>query len=94
MYSVVLSESVAKDKIKDLYDYFTRDTDIRKDFYVFITDDMDSLLEFKSDENMSVGETLKNDFEYSEKKYAKYRTSNFRQILNSYLNIFVYKLVQ
>lgn len=86
MYSTVLSESVAKDKLKYMYDFFTRDTDIRKDFYVFITEDIDELLKFESEEKMSVGETLKTDFEYSEKKNAKYRTSNFRQILNSYLN--------
>lgn len=86
MEAAVFSMSIAEDKIEYLYDYFTRDPRIRKDFYVFITEDIESLLEFKSNEQLSIGETLKKNMKENQKKNAKYRTSNFREMLNNYLN--------
>lgn len=90
--TVILSESFAKDKMNEIYDYFVRAPYIRKDLIFFITEDIDGFIKGKTKDNMALGEALINTLEYSYKDYGYYKTSDFETILNSYLNDKTYVL--
>ena len=86
MDTVIVSESVAKNKMKNIYDYFLRDPDIRKDSYFVMCKNTDNFVNFKTVDKTSLGESIKNIIKYSEKEKGNYKTSLFSNILNSYLN--------
>ena len=85
MQAVVLSDELAKSNLKYLYDYFARYPDIKKDFYVVTCSDINSLLNYESDNKMSIGETLKNLIEYNQKKDGRYIALSFREVFNNFL---------
>jgi len=86
MNAIVLSDEIVEDKMIDLYDYFLRNTDIRKDSYFIISKNTQDLLSFKTEDKTSIGESIKKIIEYNEKENAKFKTSKFSTILNCYLN--------
>ena len=86
MYTVIISEDIAKDKLESLYDYFTRDVDYRKDFYILISDDINGIIKYEPKNKLSIGENIKKIIENSENKNAKYIVNNYREILDNYLN--------
>ena len=92
MQIVVISKCIAEDKIVNLYDYFLRDPDIRKDSYFVISNNINELLDFNAKDNKSLGETLKNIIEYNRKENANFVTSLFSDMINSYLNKKTYLL--
>lgn len=86
IFAVILSKSIAEDKLEKIYDYFTIDNDVRKDSVFVLSDDIDKLLQFETEDKLSIGETIKEVYKYSEKENGNFRTANFREILNCYLN--------
>lgn len=85
MSAFVVSESVAKDDLEDFYDYLLRDTDFRKGFSVFVTENIDSILEFTPKKDESFGKTAQDLAENIMKKSGIYKTSTFREIIYHYL---------
>ena len=88
---VVVSNSIAKYKMDNLYDYFLRDADARKDSY-FLMCDNNNFKKFVADNKKSIGESIKDTVEYNIKENGTFATSKFSQILNSYLNKKTYVL--
>ena len=86
MFAVILGESIAKDKLENIYDFFTIDNDVRKDTIFVMMNNPEELLNFETEDKLSIGETIKSIFKYSELENGRYKTVNFREILNSYLN--------
>lgn len=86
MDTVILSDSIAGDKLPLLYDYFLRDPDIRKDSFFVISHNIDDFLKYESLDNLSIGESIKNIIKYNQKENADFKTSLFSDILHSYLN--------
>lgn len=86
MNAVILSKTVSQEKLSDIYDYFLREIDIRKDSYFLVSDNINQFKEFESPDNLSIGVSLKNIIEYNEKENAYFKTYEFRDIINSYLN--------
>ena len=86
IFSVVLSKSILADKLESIYDFFLIENDVRKDSVFVMCDDVENLKKFETEDKMSIGETIKNIFNYSEIETGKYKTANFRDILNSCLN--------
>lgn len=86
IFAIILSKSLVEDKLESIYDYFTTDIDVRKDSVFVISDDIDKLLKFETEDKLSIGETIKEMYKYSKKKNGNFRTVNFREILNCYLN--------
>ena len=60
MNAVTLAKDVAREKLDEIYDYFIREIDIRKDFYVLISEHPSDFFELKTQSNKSVGESIKN----------------------------------
>ena len=94
IYTVVLSNTIIEDKLESIYDFFLIDNDVRKDSIFVISYDIDKLLKFETEDKLSIGETIKSVFNYSEIENGNYKTSNFREILNAYLNKKNYYLTQ
>lgn len=86
MFAVILGKNVAEEKMSELYDYFFIDPDVRKDSYFVIDKNIDELLDFKTEDNLSIGETVKNIIHYNEKQNPRFQTSKYSDILHSYLN--------
>ena len=86
IFAVVLSKSIAEDKLENIYDFFLIDNDVRKDTVFVLSNEPDKLLSFKTEDKLSIGETIKSVFNYSEIENGYYKTVNFRNILNAYLN--------
>lgn len=81
----VMSDTVAKMGMSEFYDYFLRDTDFRKDFYVFVSEDIESILDYELDRDESFGEKAKVLVNTMIQQNGKYRTCNFREIVYHYL---------
>lgn len=86
MFTVILSKSIAMNKLEDIYDFFIIDNDVRKDTIFVLSDDIDKFLNFETENKLSIGESIKSIFKYSKLQNGKYQTVNFREILNCYLN--------
>ena len=54
IYVIILSKKVINNNV--IHDYLTRNKDLRKDFYVLYSNDIDSITKYKT--NGSIGETL------------------------------------
>lgn len=86
IFAVVLSKTIAIDKFEYIYDFFLIDNDVRKDSVFVLIDDTSKLLKFETEDKLSIGETIKSVFNYSEIENGNYKTVNFRNILNADLN--------
>jgi len=86
MNAIVISESVAKEKLKEMYDNLARDPGLRKDFYLLLCKDIESYKNFKIGQKESIGDKIKNTIKYSLKNNARYNAMAFRDILDSHLN--------
>ncbi len=85
MNIVILSEDMANEKFESIYDCFLRNIEIRKDFYLFITDDIEGFLTFESEPGKSLGDIAKETAIKLIKNNGKYRTCQFREAANNYL---------
>jgi len=85
MNAVILSEDMANMKLESMYDSFLRNIEIRKDFYLFVTDDIEGFLTFESEPGKSLGEIAKNSAVKMMENNGKYRTCQFREVVNNYL---------
>lgn len=85
MNAVILSENMASSKLESMYDGFLRNIEIRKDFYLFVTDDIEGFLTFECEPGKSLGEMAKNSAVKMMENNGKYRTCQFREIVNNYL---------
>ncbi len=85
MKALIISDSAAEKGIEDFYDYFLRSADYRKDFYFFVCEKVDDLLEYKTEKGTSIGDLAKNNAERNHEKNGRYKTNNFREIVFHYL---------
>lgn len=92
MNAIVISETVAKDKLKEMYDNLTRDPGLRKDFYVLLCKNIESYKNFKIGQKESIGDKIKNTIKYNLKNNARYNALAFRDILDNHLNYKNYTL--
>lgn len=85
MKTLIISENVAERGIDDFFDFLLRDTQFRKDFYIFVTEDVDDFLKYKTEKNESIGEMAKMSAKRNQEKNGRYKTSTFREIMYHYL---------
>lgn len=85
MDAVILSENLAKDDIEFMYEFFTRNIEVRKNFYIYVAEDIDEFLDFETEPGHSVGTDLKQMTDNSIQKNGRYITYEFREILYRYL---------
>lgn len=86
----IATKDAVDNGLDKIYDYFARDIDIRKDFFVLITDDMKPFLEYKVEKGDSIGLSTYNTIKKSIEKNGRYRTGNFREITYHYLRDNIY----
>lgn len=86
MYVVILDENIINDKLKNIYDYLIRDIEIRKDFMVYVSNDIKSINNFDNINSPSIGEYIYKISKNQRKKSSTYFTNNFREIVHSVLN--------
>lgn len=82
---IIVSEKIAKRGIDEFFDYLLREIDIRKDFYVLVTDDIQGFLDFKNENEESVGALTKKLVKNSIEQNGQYRVCNFREIIYFHL---------
>lgn len=92
MYTVIISSNVANKKMNEIKDYFLIDADVRKDSYFVISDEIDKLLKFQTEDKLSIGESIKSIIEFNEKENSTFKTSKFREILHYSLNDCTYPI--
>lgn len=85
MKTMIVSESVADKGLECFFDFLLRDTQFRKDFFVFITDDIEQFLEYETEPAESVGEIAKMSAKRNHEKNGRYKTSSFRELVYHYL---------
>jgi len=85
MNALIISNSVAKRGLDESLEYLLRDALIRKDFYVFVADDIDSFLAYKPEKTESLGLTIKNLATLNARNNGRYKTCIFREIIYHYL---------
>lgn len=81
----VVSKAVAMEDMSGFYDYLLRDTDFRKDFQMYVTEDIDSILEYVPKKEESFGENAKKLTKTMMDKNGRYKTCNFREVVYHYL---------
>lgn len=90
MNALIFSESVANDGLEEFYDFLLRDTDFRKDFYLFVTESVEDLLDYEPKPKESMGEKIKMSAMRNLEKNGRYMTSNLREVIYHYLRDNVY----
>lgn len=85
MTTLIISEDVAKKGLEKHLDFLLRDTQFRKDFYIFVTDDIDQFLEYETEPAESIGEIAKMSAKRNHEKNGRYKTSTFRELVYHYL---------
>lgn len=85
MKTLIVSERVAKRGIDDFFDFLLRDTKLRKDFYVFVSTDIDKILEYESEPKESLGELARMSAKRNLEDNGRYKTSTFRELITNYL---------
>ena len=58
---------------------------VHKDFYIFVTDDIDQFLEYETEPAESIGEIAKMSAKRNHEKNGRYKTSTFRELVYHYL---------
>lgn len=90
MSALFISEDFADEGIKPIFDFLARNVEVRKDFYIFISDDVDSLTEYESNAGESLGINVKKTYMRSMHKTGTYKTCNLREVFRNYLRDEVY----
>lgn len=85
MSALFITDDFAEAGIKPTFDFLARNVEIRKDFYIFLTDDADSLKEYESNAGESLGINVKKTYMRSIEKNGKYKTCNLREVFRKYL---------
>lgn len=85
MKTLIVSEAVAERGMEDFFDYLLRDTQTRKDFYIFIAENVDDILEYETDPKESIGEMAKMNAKKNQEKNGHFRTLTFRELMYQYL---------
>lgn len=85
MNALFISKDLANKGIDNILDGFARNIEIRKDFYIFIAEDIDRLLEYSPIPRESLGAKVKKNYNTSLEKTGLFNTSQFRDVLYSYL---------
>ncbi len=83
--TMVVSKDVAMNDMTNFYDYLLRDTDFRKDFQIYVTEDIDSILDYVPKKEESFGENAKKLTKTMMDKNGKYKTCAFREVVYHYL---------
>ena len=78
IYVIILSKKVINNNV--IHDYLTRNKDLRKDFYILYSNDIDSITKYKTNE--SIGESLYKTIDNN----ALFITSIYRDIIHARLN--------
>lgn len=90
MNALFISEDFANFGLEPILDFLARNVEIRKDFYIFLSDDVNSLKEYKSTKGESLGINVKNTYIQSLNRNGEYKTCNLRELLRKYLRNQVY----
>lgn len=85
MKSLIISKRVAEAGIDDFFDYLLRDTQFRKDIYIFVTNDVDKILDYETEPKESLGEIARMTAQKNMEQNGRYRTSTFREVIFNYL---------
>lgn len=92
MKSLILSDTVAQRGIDEFFDYLLRDTKLRKDFFVFVSDNVDDILEFETEPKESIGEMARMSARRNLEGNGRYRTCTFREMIFNYMRNNYYML--
>lgn len=86
MYTFIYNKEIINNHLNEISDYVIRNNQIRKDLNTYTSEDIDAFLEFKPENDSSVGESLWFIDKNQEKVGSLFYTSDFREILHSRLN--------
>lgn len=85
MKTLILSKNVAEDGIDKFLDFLLRNTQFRRDFYIFVTEDVDSILDFETEPKESIGEMARMNAKRNLEDNGRYLTSTLRDVAFNYL---------
>lgn len=85
MNALILSKDVCAQGLDEFLDYLLRDAEIRKDFYVFVAEDIEQITSYEPESQESIGAIAKKSAEKNMTNNGYYKTSNFREIIYHYL---------
>ena len=83
LYTIIISDSLATKKQREIDDYLIRNKDLRKDFLIFYSSDIHNILKYKTNMSNSIGESIFNIVNNSKSTFL---TSKYREIIHSRLN--------
>lgn len=86
LYSLILNKDVLNNHLKEIYDFFLIDADVKKDTFFVFCDNTAELKEYKSEDGLSLGETIKNIIHYNERENGNFKSFKFSEILHARLN--------
>ncbi len=92
MKTLIVSDTVAKNGIEDFLDFLLRDTRIRKDFYMFVCEDVDEILDYETEPKESIGELSRMSAKRNQEGNGRFTTSVFREVIFDYLRDNYYML--
>lgn len=85
MKTLVVSKAIAERGLDDFFDYLLRNTKLRKDFYVFVAEDIDKILKFEPAPRESFGELARMSAKRNQEGNGYYRPGTFRELIYAYL---------
>lgn len=85
MKTLIFSEEVASKGIDKFLDFLLRDTQFRKDFFVFVSDDIEDILKYETEPKESIGELARMSAKKNHESNGRYKTSTLRDIVFNYL---------
>ena len=85
---LVISESVAKDGVEEILDFFARNTEFRKDFLIVISkeDETEDVLQVLTPLETLNSKNIRDSISADAKFYGMATEVTFEEMLNSYLN--------
>lgn len=83
--ALIVSKDLAKDGLEELYEPLLRNIEVRRDFLLFVSEDIKEISEYKTDPGEYIGELVQNLNENSIKTYGYYYTPQFREVIYNYL---------
>ena len=86
MYVAILDKNIINNKLKNIYDYLIRDIEIKKDFIVLTSDNIEKINSFDNINSLSIGEYIYKINKNQRTNSTDYFTNNFREIIHSILN--------
>ena len=86
MYVAILDENIINNKLNNIYDYLIRDIEIKKDFIMLTSNDIEKINSFDNINTISIGEYIYKINKNQRSNSPDYFTNNFREIVHSILN--------